>query len=353
MATPSSLFNLPLLHEKLDNDLKLLKEAKQQQAKTTLKETPPPSELYKIKDAFATTKDQYWITDNVSQRFDYVLENGILFRPAVVDALVRNVGECFEQRRRQGLMIKGPPGIGKSHSLVNLVRHLLYHSGDDCPYFVTFIPDCAIWTSSFVLFEFICQSFGSTPDELGIKVKDNTVRDEDLLQKLVEAIDAKLATQKRRWVFIFDQIDTLFDRYNNLTSKDVTDLPFPFNYMELVIKPGRITTIISASSAAKINEISYRDGHSRFLEYDHCHSFTKDELMETFPTVKDHLDDDQVIESLMATTGGVPLQVRKLLSYQDDQQGAEVLNFEPYVRDVNCSVQVSLNALNNIVAKDS
>jgi len=69
--------------------------------------------------------------------------------------------------------------------------------------------------------------------------------------------------------------------------------------------------------------------------------------METFPTVKDHLDDDQVIESLMATTGGVPLQVRKLLSYQDDQQGAEVLNFEPYVRDVNLSVQVSLNALND------
>jgi len=63
--------------------------------------------------------------------------------------------------------------------------------------------------------------------------------------------------------------------------------------------------------------------------------------------VKDHLDDDQVIESLMATTGGVPLQVRKLLSYQDDQQGAEVLNFEPYVRDVNLSVQVSLNALND------
>jgi len=56
------LFNRPLLHQKLDNDLKLLKEAKQQQAKTT-SETTPSAELYKIQDTFAT-KDQYWIVDD-------------------------------------------------------------------------------------------------------------------------------------------------------------------------------------------------------------------------------------------------------------------------------------------------
>jgi len=81
--------------------------------------------------------------------------------------------------------------------------------------------------------DFICKSFGSTPDKLGTTVKDNMMRDEDLLQKLVKAIDAKLAMRKRQWVFIFDQIDMLFDHNNNLTTskKDVIYLPFPFNYM--------------------------------------------------------------------------------------------------------------------------
>ena len=41
----------------------------------------------------------------------------------------------------EGIMVKGPGGIGKSHSLVNLVRRLTYRCKRK--YRVTVIPDCS------------------------------------------------------------------------------------------------------------------------------------------------------------------------------------------------------------------
>jgi len=340
MAKLPSPFNLTLLHKKLDEDYKNLIA----QERTTLE--LPPVKRYKIQDTFLE-EDQYWIGNVWGERFDRTLEIEVLFRPAVVNELVWMVETCLAEDGGPGLMIKGPQGIGKSHSIVNLVRQLLYHS--DCKYFVTFIPNCAIWTGVLVLFEFICKSFGSNPDELGIEVTGNTVRDEDLLQKLVAAIDAKLATQGRQWVFVFDQINKLFARFPKI--KDITNLPFPFNYMFAIMKPGRITTIISASTN---NELLYRENHSGFLDYDHCHSFTRHELKRTFPTLNS-LDKD-AIESMMDATGGVPLQVQERLKWHEN--GVETLecpkkkvkvlkNFKDYENGVNFSVKVCLNALQN------
>ncbi len=81
------------------------------------------------------------------------------------------VETCLAENGHQGLMIKGPQGIGKSHSIVNLVCQLLYHS--NCKYVVTFIPNFALWTNVYDLFKSICASFGSTLDELGITWMDD------------------------------------------------------------------------------------------------------------------------------------------------------------------------------------
>ena len=59
-----------------------------------------------------------------------------------------------------GVMIKGPNGIGKSHSIVSLVRKLLYDS--DGGYLVTFIPNCDTWSGLGNLYDAICASFGCT-----------------------------------------------------------------------------------------------------------------------------------------------------------------------------------------------
>jgi len=228
------------------------------------------------------------------------------------------VENCLAEQLPQGLMIKGPQGIGKSHSIVNLVRQLLYHS--NCKYFVTYISNCAFWTGEEVLLEFICESFGSTPDDLGINITGVDQLNEILLKEFVEAIDKKLLEQGRQWIFIFNQINNLFARYPD--KKDITTLPFPFNYMHRIMKPGRITTIISWA----YSHISHRDKHSDFLDYHHCLSLDKEEMVCIFPSLRSL--DDEVIESLMAKTGMVPLQVQELLSHQSNKKKAKTIKLK-------------------------
>jgi len=332
-------FNLTLLHQKLDDDLAKL-QAMSMPTTTTTTTTTLPVELYQIKATFAK-KDQYWCDDLWFERFRNSKKEGILFRPAVINELVRMVETCLAEDLPRGLMIKGPQGIGKSHSIVNLVYQLLYHSNGK--YFVTFIPDCALWTFAYDLFESICASFGSTSDELGITWTEDMVSKKEFLEEFVEVIDAKLAEQGRQWVFVFDQIDSLSDRYHKI--RDISALPFPFNYMRQIMKSGRITSILSASAN---NALLHRDhNHSDFLEYHHCLSFSKEEVLCTYPLVRSF--DDTIIESIMAKMGGVPLQVHALLSHQ--KQGASVLNFEQYERYAEYSVQIAVRALKDKIKK--
>jgi len=110
------------------------------------------------------------------------------------------------------------------------------------------------------LIDFICKLLGSTLDELGINITsvDQSNENKILLEKLVEAIDAKLAMQGRQWVFIFDQINMLFIHFPRIT--DISTFPFPLNYMYLITKCGWITTIISASVNNEISHHDHRDG---------------------------------------------------------------------------------------------
>jgi len=230
----------------------------------------------------------------------------------VVDELVGMVEKCLAEDVPQGIMIQGPQGIGKSHSIVDLVRQLLYHSNGK--YFVTFMPNCAVWTGALLLLEFTCASFGSTMDKLGINITSVDELNEILLKEFVAAINTKLAEQGRQWVFIFDQVGHLSARYQNIN--DISTLPFPFSYMRQIMKPGRITCILSAS--ANNQQLLHCDNnHPDFLEYRHCLSFSKKEVLCAFALVRSF--DDEVIESIMAKTGGVPLQVQELLSHQKEE----------------------------------
>jgi len=114
-------FNLLLLHEKLDDDLAELQATSttmMMMMKTTMTTTLllPSAEVYKIQEKFAK-KDQYWIDDVWTERFDTALEEGILFCPAVVNELVPMIEKCLAERTRQGLIDDQRPAGNRKVSL--------------------------------------------------------------------------------------------------------------------------------------------------------------------------------------------------------------------------------------------
>jgi Cdc6-like AAA superfamily ATPase len=195
-----------------------------------------------IQTAFIN-EDLYWKNKVRGSRFNSTLKAGLLYRPQIVDDLLLQVRTVLEEPTAAGIMVKGPGGIGKSHSLVNLVRKLVYNSNNK--YLVTFIPDCEQWQSSQDLLTQICASFGSTLEAIGIPPLTLTVADYPLtfVVAFIKAIDDALRALGKQWVFVFDQINTLFVKPMNLQAKDASGLAFPYNFIKLVMEPGRITSI--------------------------------------------------------------------------------------------------------------
>lgn len=66
------------------------------------------------------------------ERFLRTETDGVLYRPAIVAAM-KDI--LLTGHERMGLFVRGPHGVGKSHSLVNLVRSLRAEG-----HIVTFIP---------------------------------------------------------------------------------------------------------------------------------------------------------------------------------------------------------------------
>ncbi len=81
--------------------------------------------------------------------------------------------------------------------------------------------------------------------------------------------------------------------------------------MYLIMKHGLITTIISALAN---NAIAHHENHFGFLEYHHCLSFHKEEMICTFPLLGSF--SNEIIESIIAKMDGVPLQFQALLLHQ-------------------------------------
>ena len=198
--------------------------------------------------------DGYWMKDVQQERFDDGESRGILYRPKIVKEMMKVVDDTFNKNRRGGIMIKGPHGIGKSHSLVNLVRTLQYDSS--CKYLVTFIPDCDRWECVGDLYTAICSSFGTTLTALMWQIGSDL--DEQLvsLNNFVKAIDLILRRMDRRWVLVFDQVNRLFYRPVLDKADDLGTLPFPFSAINNIMKRGR--RIVSIISASTDNEVAYK-----------------------------------------------------------------------------------------------
>lgn len=160
-----------------------------------------------------------------------------------------------------GLMVKGPQGVGKSYSLVNLTRMLLASRRD----LITVIPDCGQWQSIFYLNFFILASVGVNADNL-LREADSQRTSEADLRGLIHEIELQLQDMGMKWGFVFGQINRLFARTALAVAKDIGDLPFPFYKMKDAMYQGRILSIVSASAN---NKAAYRDNHKGFegLEY--------------------------------------------------------------------------------------
>jgi len=281
---------------------------------------PPPAEsqLYCMQDKFAIP-DQYWLKEVWIERFRDSQRTVILDRPAIVSELIGEVEKVLNDDKGQGIMIKGPQGIGKSHSIVNLVRKLLYGSGGK--YLVTFIPDCRRWKDVEELYTAICQSLGSTTKELNIEMSGSDSENNATLKRLIEIIAEILLEQGRQWIFIFDQVNAIFSRWKG--REKINQLPFPFYFIEDVMDNNRITTIISASAN---NEMYYSESHDGFVEYNHRFYFNEQELSLLNPLYDTY--EDEVKVTLMKKTGGVPLQVHTLVSRHSAPNGT--FAFENY-----------------------
>ena len=257
---------------------------------------PDDASVYTVQSD-SEDEEPYWSGNLRTERFENTMENGILYRPAIVNEICSEVESVLASKLLKGLMVKGPQGIGKSHSLVNTVLRL-ESTGD---YLVTFIPDCDNWGSSWFLVLQICFSFGLTTvqmSQIGI-TRQPSSEYKDFIEDLIDRIDGILTQLGKRWVFVFDQINRLFVMPDNLQARDAGSLAFPYKMIQLVRKPGRITSVISASAD---NEMAYKEHHEGFVEYNHRTNMTGDELCLAFDGI-----DETNVEEVVDSSGGVPL----------------------------------------------
>ena len=289
---------------------------------------------YSVDDAFHKD-DLYWKANVRGDRFEAALTlgKGILYRPQIVTELHQLIDSALSNEVCRGIMVKGPGGIGKSHSLVNLVRKLTY--GSNNKYLVTFIPDCFKWGNVIDLLRAICASCGIPVEPILQQVKGNSVLDSKLLDDLITSIDGNLWKLGKKWIFVFDQINKLFVKAENLHAKDATGLVFPFHCIKSIMRPRRITSIISASAN---NEMAYKESHEDFSEYLHKPQMTQVELLQLF----DQVDHSSVI-TVLEKTSGVPMFAASYVM--------KSLDTDAYELEVIDAVRHALETLENETSK--
>jgi hypothetical protein len=258
-------------------------------------QAPASDHLYKIEDEFGTKAD-YWKKKLQLGRFENVKKPSILYRPQVVDKLFEEMTEVFETEPLPGLMVTGPSGIGKSHSLVNLV-HKLQSTGD---YLVTFFPDCNWWPTATYFLEVVCDSFGIElrgPNGIGLGYVTPYVLacPEQDLETTMEAISQAVANEGKKWVFVFDHVNELSAKYPDVDR--ISALPYPHSMVVGVLKYGAMS-IISASADLELDA---------FRKLSHPTEMEDGELRALFGN---GALDKQAVKS----AGGNPYFVKKFLS---------------------------------------
>jgi Cdc6-like AAA superfamily ATPase len=191
---------------------------------------PTSNSLYEIEEAFGAAAN-YWKDKVQDRRCEKSPSQApLLYRSQITEELFQRMQETLSEDSLQGIVVKGPQGIGKSHSLVNFVLKL-QTTGD---YLVTFIPDCDRWDTDVFILRMICDSFGAelygpngiaSLDLLAGSEPSSAIGRKEDLHMIVEAIVAEVAKRGKKWVFVFDQIDGLLQ---DRDTSSISSLRYPF-----------------------------------------------------------------------------------------------------------------------------
>jgi hypothetical protein len=232
-------------------------------------EVPDDGTLYGIENAFGTVCDS-WKGMMQPDRFGRTTDTNILYRSQIIDELFAMV-DTILLSPNMGMMVKGPQGIGKSHTLVNLVLKL-QSTGN---YLVTFVPDCNKFKSGHFFLKVICDSFGIDvygTEGLGFPKQLSAFQHADAIELALDAIADCLQSTSKMWVFVFDQINRIFASQPGAQS--FNNLGYPYSYIRQVMRPG----VISIISASANNEIAYVENHVGFRACNHVIEMSDDEL---------------------------------------------------------------------------
>ena len=274
--------------------------------------------VYTLEEGFLP-EDRSWIDHVRIERMSR--KASVLYRPEIVNDLVQRIDELLQARPPSGLMVRGPQGVGKSHSLINLTRYLLA-SGK---YWVTIIPDCAVWRDKVDFFKFLLQSVGV--DTALVRLNNYVPSSRDFTSIMAD-VDQILSKHGMKWVFVFDQINRIFDRMNSERADDIRAPSFPFNMIRRVVERNRIISIISASAN---NDVWYKDNHNGFDVFDHPTQLDHDEIKILYPASEIAKWDWEEVEYM---TGRVPWYL-----------GRWTKDPKHFSADIRNEIQCSLNKL--------
>ncbi len=288
---------IKLITEKIHNHLDVDRSIK------ILRKSPA---RYTLQDGFME-QDLYWIRHINTSRMR--ADSTVLYRPKIVNGIIKDVKRMLMSITIEGMMIKGPQGVGKSYTLVNLARCLLASQ----KYLVTIIPNCEHWGNMDYLFRCILHSVGVDASSLMYSSENAAA-----MMQLIRDIDKILEERGRQWVFIFDRINGLFARPEFRATLCVGTLPYPFRLINEIMEPGRIISIISASAN---NDVSHRENHGGFRDFVHPNHFEKREMEMLYTDKK---VSSWSMPELEYATGRVPWYLNRWVAGVNAQYASEV-----------------------------
>lgn len=221
--------------------------------------------VYTLDQGFVP-QDRKWIQH--VQPLGISKDSKVLYRPEIVECIEPPMkGGIFKYLVnaplwKGGLVVTGPPGVGKSYSVLNLTRKLLASNN----YVVTVIPDCRKWNDKDV-FNVLLESVGIDPGHTGLHYDEINDKHNE---KLIREIHKVLSEDGMDWVFVFDQID------------DVSALDSFKSFRDLITRVdlGRVISTISVSA---YHDVWYHEDYKEFEVFEHPMQLHEDEIRVLYP----------------------------------------------------------------------
>ncbi|KAI3658488.1 hypothetical protein MP638_001914 [Amoeboaphelidium occidentale] len=219
----------------------------------------------------------------------------------------------LDGEENNGLYVRGPVGVGKSHSLYLLATELRMKRNEG--FRVTYINDCGSWRVDiygYILRELVTTFYDDTIQGKSIVEWCNAVRGserEEMLEQLIDILVNYVTLAKLEWIIICDQ-------HNALYARSVLVDKFPFNIISKLsnYSTAGVKVVISASA----NNEGYPTEMKGWYTYDiSSHNFDDDEFKAwcdyywLHNDVKINPKSDEAVEAFY-WTGGVPYELSLL-----------------------------------------